>query len=107
MLSWMPSQISLGRVSTRRTVMKSTPTISSKLTMKAKTAPAITPGLMIGKVTSRKVDQPDAPRFFAACSSRGSKPASAAVTFTSTKGDARVACAMAIPMGEPTSPSGA
>ncbi|MND09499.1 hypothetical protein D3C83_328820 [compost metagenome] len=33
--------------------------------------PAKTPGFIIGRVTRRKVDQPVAPRLFAASSSRG------------------------------------
>jgi len=53
---------------------KSATISSSKEEMKAKTAPASTPGRMIGSMTCQKARHGVAPRLSAACSSRRSKP---------------------------------
>ncbi len=82
--SLMPSQMRRGRVNTSRDAMKSTITSSSQLWMKAKIAPETMPGAMRGRITQRSVWDSEAPMPRAACSSRGSKAASAVETVITT-----------------------
>ena len=99
----MPSHICLGSVGWRLPLTKMATTTSSNEVMKASSAPDTTPGRMSGSVTSRKVCQRPAPRFWAASSSVSSKPRRVAVTTTTTNGSASTVWASTRPASVPTS----
>jgi hypothetical protein len=83
-----------GKVLLPGPVVKKLMIISSIDKVNAKNAPDITPGMIIGKVTVKKVLNLFAPRSMAASSTDLSKPANLAFTVNTTKGMLKVACAM-------------
>ena len=83
-LSLMPSHMRRGRVNKARPPMKMTTISSSQEWMKAKIAPDSTPGRMLGTMTQRSVWLTEAPNPRDACSSRGSRLASAPETVSTT-----------------------
>ena len=64
--SRMPENICTGKVRCSAAVRKRATTTSSKEVAKAKIAPEITPGRIIGSVTRKKAEAPEAPRLWAA-----------------------------------------
>ena len=91
-VSLTPLKIWRGRVRCCGLARNSAATISSNEVTKAKRAPEITPGAMIGRVTVRKAKRGGAPRLVAARTRFVSKPCSVALTVITTKGRARIAC---------------
>ena len=78
--------------------MNRTTTTSSSEAANANSAPEMTPGLMSGNCTLKKLRTGPAPRLAAACSSSRLKPAMDAVTVMTTKGAPNAACARIRPV---------
>src|SRR5260370_19764052 len=94
-----------GRKGVRGSGKKSDPGTLSNDDIKAKNAPASTPGRMIGRVTRRKVYQADAPRLAELSIQFGSSSASAATVVRITKGTQTTVCPITKVSGETGMPS--